>query len=181
MKQTYNYQALTKNLIDIIKEIQIKLGYEETSIGLYYPLDSLNRLLDTGLSSGQMQDALSNFSESVKETLGHVVCTHEGSRFCFMVPAEGVSFVYHKTADQPFLKEFIAQTARPGCTIDDFIAIFRRYSDHVVCEKMSHGEFDYLLYFENGIPDEYRYCIKFEGTHAIYHRFTKPDYEAFEW
>lgn len=181
MIQELNYDALKKNLIDIIKEFQIKLGYAETSIGLYYPLDSLNRLLETDLSISKMQEVLLDFSKSVKETLGDVLCTHEGARFCFMIPAEGVSYVYHKTKDNPFLREFVTQSEKPGSTIDDFVNIFKRYSDNVSCEKMKHGEFDYLLYFENGVPDDYRYCIKFEGKHAIYHRFTPKDYEAFEF
>lgn len=181
MKQQLNFDALKKNLIDIIKEFQIKLGYAETSMGLYYPLDSLNRLLDADLSLDEMQEVLFDFSESVKETLGNIICTHEGARFCFMIPAEGVSYVYHKTKNNPFLREFIAQSEKTDCTIDDFVNIFQRHSDNVICEKMNHGEFDYLIYFEDGVPDDYRYCIKFEGNHTIYHRFTPKDYEAFEF
>lgn len=46
-------------------------------------------------------------------------------------------------------------------------------------EKVSHGEFDYLVYFEKGEPDDFRYCITDEGGHFIYHRFTVADYEDF--
>lgn len=38
-------------------------------------------------------------------------------------------------------------------------------------------EFDYLIYFADGKPDAYRYCIHFEDEHAIYHRFTAKEYE----
>lgn len=56
---------------------------------------------------------------------------------------------------------------------------FHKYSDHVHVEKVSHGEFDYLVYFEDGKPDSFRYCITDEGCHMIYHRFTVEDYEEF--
>ena len=44
-----------------------------------------------------------------------------------------------------------------------------------------NGEFDYLVYFENGEPDSYRYCITVEADHIIYHRYTKEDYAEFEF
>lgn len=181
MKQKLNFEALKKNLIDVIKEFQIKLGYAETSMGLYYPLESLNRLLDAELTADEMQEALSDFAGEVKDSLGDITCTHEDERFCFMVPAQGVAFVYYKTKDKGFLRDFIKQTEVCGCTIDDLICVFQQYSTEVVCEKMNNGEFDYLLYFKNGEPDDYRYCIKFECGHAIYHRFTPKDYEAFQF
>ena len=45
--------------------------------------------------------------------------------------------------------------------------------------RMHNGEFDWLISFEDGQPDAYRYCIADEGCHLTYHRFTKEDYEAF--
>lgn len=181
LEQNINFEALKKNLMDVIEESQIKLGYEETSIGLYYPIDSLNRLLDTDLCVEEMQETLLEFSKLVQASLGNVSCTHEGTRFCFMVPEEGVAFVHHQTKEHHFLKEFIHQTEKCNCTIKDILQIFKRYSHKVVWEKMNHGEFDYLIYFEDGKPDEYRYCIKFECEHVIYHRFTPKDYEAFDF
>jgi hypothetical protein len=47
--------------------------------------------------------------------------------------------------------------------------------------RTTHGEFDYLVYFEDGVPDDYRYCITDEGCHLIYHRFTPEDYEDFQF
>ena len=46
-------------------------------------------------------------------------------------------------------------------------------------EALHNGEFDWLVYFEDGRPDAYCYCIADEGCHLTYHRFTKADYEAF--
>lgn len=57
------------------------------------------------------------------------------------------------------------------------LEVFCRYSEHVVCRRMEQGEFDYALYCEESGLDEYRYCIKFEGGHTIYHRFLPEDFE----
>lgn len=78
--------------------------------------------------------------------------------------------------DGGFLREFIAKIGGHGCTIEELLAIFKKYSGHVHFEKMSNGEFDYLIYFEDGKPDSYRYCITDEGCYMIYHRFTPEDY-----
>ena len=42
-----NYQNLEQNIIDVIKEEPAKLGYRLEEIRLYYPLSSVNHLLNT--------------------------------------------------------------------------------------------------------------------------------------
>lgn len=175
-----DFEALEQNLADVIQEIQIKLGYAETPVGLYYPLESLNRLLQTNLNTEQMQRVLVDFSGQAAERYGKISCTHEGDRFCLTVPAEGVAYVRSRFGENPFLREFIRQTERHDCKIQEICQVFARFSDRVVCREISGGEFDYLIYFEDGIPDDYRYCIKFEGRHVIYHRFTSGDYAAMQ-
>ena len=63
-----------------------------------------------------------------------------------------------------------------GLTVsfDDILAVFHQFSDKVHCEKLEgNEEFDYLVYFEDGTPDSYRYCIKLDDDgDAVYHRFT---------
>ena len=58
------YKRLYKNLIDIIKEEQAKLGFRRESIRLYYPLSSLNHFFDT-------QDT----EEQMKIIMRHFICT----------------------------------------------------------------------------------------------------------
>ena len=62
------YQKLEQNLIDLIKEEQMKLGYQKETIRLYYPADSLLRLLGKELSIEKLQQEL----ESVSYT--HLSC-----------------------------------------------------------------------------------------------------------
>lgn len=38
-------------------------------------------------------------------------------------------------------------------------------------------EFNYLIYFEDGTPDDSYYCFTEEGEHLIYHRFSKNAYK----
>lgn len=178
MKQKLDFESLERNLIDVIVESHIKLGYTKSSMGFYYPLESLNRLLDSELSAADMEKALQSFYKFTEDRLGNVSCSRDNTRFCLLVPAEGVEYVHKKIKDTGFLREFIEGIRCCNCTIENILEIFSRYSEHVKCEKLNNGEFDYLLYFEDGVPDTYRYCIKFEGGHITYHRFTQKDYEA---
>ena len=77
---------LEKNLIDIIKEEQAKLGYQKEKIRLYYPLSSLNHILDCQDSEEEMLERLQTLPESITEKLGNISVTAKNERFCFHVP-----------------------------------------------------------------------------------------------
>jgi hypothetical protein len=117
----------------------------------------------------------------VEDKFGAVEVTNKGERFCFHLPPQASEYIHETTADSGFLYDFIHTVSRHGVSIDDVIAQFRKYSDCVHVERVSHGEFDYLVYFEDGDPDEFRYCLTDEGCHIIYHRFTIADYEDFHF
>jgi hypothetical protein len=173
-----DFSALENNIIDVIKEEQIKLGYKSETIRLYYPMESINNLLGTKLSVKDLQGVLNSFCFYVKERLGAVEFSNKDERFCIVIPPKGVTYVHEEIEDRYFLREFIGVISKHHCTIDDILKVFHRYSNKVNC-KETNGEFDYLIYFEDGQPDAYKYCIKFEDCHAIYHRFTDRDYENF--
>jgi hypothetical protein len=175
------FQALEKNIIDVIVEQQIKLGYRSETIRLYYPAESINRILDTQLSIEELQHTLDQFCQYSNPTLGALEHTNKENRFCIIVPPAGVDFVYREIQDRSFLTEFIDKIRMHDCSLEDIQRIFKKYSSQVICEKMSGEEFDYLIYFGDEKPDAYRYCIKFEECHATYHRFTKEDYADFEF
>ena len=174
-----NFQALETNIIEIIKEEQIKLGYHSETIRLYYPMESINHILGTELGIDELSVVLDEFSSFVKERLGEVTHSNRETRFCMLIPPQGVTYVHEKVEDRPFLREFINKISGHPDSIDDILEVFYRYSKYVKCEEVTNGEFDYLVYFEEGQPDEFLYCIKMEGGHAIYHRYTKDDYESF--
>ena len=62
------FKRLEKNLIDIIKEEQAKLGFRKEEIHLYYPLISLNHFFEADDDVDEMQTRLEQFPEEVKKT-----------------------------------------------------------------------------------------------------------------
>lgn len=182
MEQNLDFASLKKNLFDVIKESQIKLGYAKTSIGFYYPLESLNRLLNVALDEAGMSQVLQEFAVFSENELGKLLISSKNNRFCIRIPEKGIEYVHDKVAntDTGFLESFVKKMSLCNLSLDDILDVFYQYSHHVICNKMDSDDFDYVIYFEDGEPDDYRYCIKFEGGCAIYHRFTPKDYEAFE-
>ncbi len=174
-----NFEKLMQNIMDVIAEEQIKLGYRSEVIYLYYPLKSLNSLLGTDSDIYGMNINLSEFSEYAREYLGKIGISNRKERFCIAIPPEGADYVHEHMGENKFLKSFIEAVSKHGCTMEDIEAVFRQYSGKVTVKKIDDGEFDYLVYFTDGKPNDYMYCIKFEGHHAGYHRFTKDDYLSF--
>ena len=178
-----DFSSLEKNLTDMIVEQQAKLGFLSETVRLYYPLDSLNRILGTELTAQEMQDALLSFALQLRDRFGQISVTHSQERFCFSLPPEMSEAVHRMTlsperSDFLFIRELVQLLCAHGCTIAQVHDLFRKYSDHVHAGKVENEDFDYLFYFEDGIPDTYRYCITCEGPHLIYHRYTPGDYEA---
>ena len=178
VERNLNFEALKKNLIDVTIESQIKLGYTKTTIGFYYPMESLNSLLDSSLDVEGMSQALQEFKNTVKKELGNISISRDHTRFCIQIPKEGVEYVHGKCSDTGFLEAFIKKIGHCNVSLDDILEVFYQYSKHVICKKIDMEDFDYTIYFEDGTPDDFRYCIKFEGCHAIYHRFTPKDYDS---
>jgi hypothetical protein len=176
-----DYKTLEKNLIEIIQEQQIKIGYRNEIIRLYYPMESINNLLNINTDVAQLPEVLRTFCSFVTPRLGEVSFTNKDTRFCFVIPEKGVNYAHESIEDRKFLRDFIGRISEHDCTLEDILEIFYCYSSKVKCEKKEHNEFDYLIYFEDGQPDSFLYCIKFEDHHAIYHRFTKADYLNFEF
>lgn len=171
-----NFVNLEENIIDIIQEQQLKLGYRKEIIRLYYPLLSLNRLLCTNCDISQMQAALKSFCSFTQERLGQIEITHQKDRFCLIIPARGSEYVHENTENDSFLRDFIDTISRHNVTMEEVLQQFHKHSEHVHVKQPENAEFDYLVYFEDGIPDSYRYCITHEGCHIVYHRFTIEDY-----
>lgn len=175
------FERLEKNLIDIIKEEQAKLGYRKESIRLYYPLSSLNHFFDSQDTSEEMLKRLEKMPASVTDKLGGIEASYKGERFCFDIPEQGSEYVHEHLEKNEFITELIALLQKHGCTMKEVIELFHRYSEQVVYEDVDNGEFDCLLRFVDKPDDPYYYCFKDEGCHIIYHRFLPADYEDFEF
>lgn len=174
-----DFSMLEKNMIDVIVEEQIKLGYRKEVIHLYYPLQSLNQIAKVNLSERSMQEELEVYFDKKESVLGRIDISHRGERFSIKIPESGVAYVHEHMDGHEFIQDFIRTIEKHGTTIQELLSVCRKYSDNVHFEKKSNGEFDYLIYFTDGNPDNYCYCITDEGRHLIYHRFSREDYESY--
>ncbi|RGF24314.1 hypothetical protein DW152_08735 [Dorea sp. AM13-35] len=172
---------MERNLVDIMKEEQAKLGFRKEAVRLYYPLATLQHFFHAEDTAEEMQERLQAFPEEFTDKLGNVQVTHKKDRFCIHIPEEGSVYAKEQMKDNEFIKELIRQVQQCDCTIEDLKKLFEAHSDQVIFETMSNGEFDYLLRFADGVPDDYYYCFKDEGCHMVYHRFLPEDYKDFDF
>lgn len=174
-----DYDRLHDYLCDVVLEEQIKLGYEKETIRFYSPSASIANILHlTDKSSKAVIQALEPFCAHVSDTLGTIEiskCSDE--RICFLIPAKGAEYVHENWDKNPFLEELIACFLKHAITLEDVRRVFEKWSDTAECIHIGSDEFDDVLYFADGKPDAYRYCVKFDAGHAFYHRFLKEDYE----
>ncbi len=168
---------LKQNVIYMLQEQQEKLGYQPETVRLYYPLESLNHLLGTHAEKEEMRGLLKTFREQAPE-LGQIRFSDKEGRFCITVPPEGVKYVHREIPQNHFLRGLLALVSAHGTTLDQARVYFHSCSGHVE-ERPMEGEFDLLMYFPDGHPDSYYYCLKQEGEHVLYHRFIREDYESF--
>lgn len=176
-----SYDKLEKNLIDVIREQQAKLGYCRESLRLYYPLSSLNHFFSTEFNSEEMQLCLNRLPDSFTEKLGDVLVSHKGDRFCFHVPPQGSEYVHKNTDENEFIFQLVKIISDHGCTMNKILNLFHTYSEDIISENMANGEFDTMIRFSNDPDDTYYYCFKNEGCHISYHRFLPEDYAEFSF
>lgn len=172
---------LIENMIDQIKEAQIKLGYVKETVRLYYPVESLNILAGTeAKDAGELVSILEENPEFSDTVLGKIhFAVHEG-RIEVSISPKGTEYVHKEVPSPAFLADMIELFgSHHCCTLEDVKAVFEKYSRDYQCEKMPEGmDFDYALHFGDSRIDPYYYCIKEEMGHTIYHRFTREDYAA---
>lgn len=175
-----DFSKLERNIISVIKESQIKLGYDSMTIGINYVLPSLIHLLGE-CDENEVLPLLEEFTKEYEHKFGLIEIYKTEKGYRLNIPAKGADLVHKQISDDDFLVKFINAVRRFDCTIDEVTGIFRQYSDKVHIEKMDNGEFDYLIYFEDGMPDEFWYCIDTDDFGMSYHRFTKEDYLDFNF
>ncbi|MGN0666808.1 MAG: DUF3877 family protein [Huintestinicola sp.] len=176
-----DFKSLENNLINVMKENQIKIGYDSIACSLNYPLVSLNNLIGEQCDAEMMKQRLLEFSGQVSDRLGLIEVSERKGIFTLKIPQKGADYVHEHTESSEFIVRFIETVREHGVTFEQVMEVFRQYSDKVHVEEVSNGEFDYLVYFEDGIPDDFIYCLTLEGPHITYHRFTKDDYKDFNF
>lgn len=175
-----NIDKLIKNISDQIIEGQLKLGFARETVRLYYPLQSICKII------GAEYENIDFFTDRMNEyiinldsfALGDIrFGVHQG-RVEVSIPPEGVEYIHNNYKPSPFLVELIKLfESNHHLTIEELKELFEAFDKGYHCEKMDeNADFDYVLYFDDKSVDEYYYCVKMEMGHTIYHRFTKDDY-----
>ena len=172
-----DFDKLEKNLIDVIQEEQAKLGFRHEKIRFYYPLSTLNHLLETTATAEEMESILDNQPEDMIQRLGKLTVTRGGERFCLCVPEEGSVYVHENYAEKGFIGELIRMIGQHDCRLEDIRQLFLRYSQNIYMEEMQGEDFNLMIRFPEEVGDPYCYCFRDEGCHVIYHRFLPEDYE----
>ena len=171
-------ERLIQNIIDQMKEVQLKLGYAKESTRLYFPWESFAGILDTDCSGHQKLLGELNENPVFREgKLGKIRFRESGGRVEVTIPPDGAEYV-HRDAEEPaFLSALIrlfGSHHRPS--IEEIQECFSKFAEYV-CIPSECADFDYVIYFRDPSEDSYYYCIKTEMGHTVYHRFMKEDYE----
>ncbi len=140
---------LKKHIIDTIKEWQLKIGYREGNMKLYYPGESLAEMLGIienttmeavadrkcewkGLTEESLQErvveALNKFCDEVEAQLGRIKISGNYERFCLDIPPKGCAYVAGKVEEPKFLKLFLAEVTNIGNTIKQIRDCFAAYA-----------------------------------------------------
>lgn len=178
MDTNYNFAVLENHIINTIKESQLKIGYTPNSVTLNYPPESVSRMIGAKIS--ELPSVLDKFSEYASPRLGRISFSLFEGRYAITVPAEGADYVNKHIKPEPFIEEWINAVKTPGklSSIEDVLSVFQKHSDSVVCTPADSDEFQYAVYFSDGNPDDFVYCIDSDFGIITYHRFSKDDYTA---
>ena len=103
-----NVDKLTENIVDQIKEAQIKLGYAKETVRLYYPAESLCTLMGVEpMDTKRLLDYLKETAVLSEIPLGELQFTAHKGRIEVRIPPEGAEYVHQKVPDPEFLTELI--------------------------------------------------------------------------
>lgn len=175
------FLKLKNNLISVIKEAQIKIGYDSMPISFNYVTTSLRHLLNE-CDEHEILPLLKQFAQEYKEIFGQIDIAKTDNGYRLTIPEKGVDYVHSILDENEFLVKFIESVRKIDCTIHDVVDIFKSYNENVHFEKTDdNSEFDYLIYFEDGTPDAFWYCLDDDDFGFVYHRFTKEDYLDFHF
>ena len=174
--------ALERHIVDTGKEWQLKIGYREGNMKLYYPASSLADLLETGtVEDAELQKRLETFGEEVQERLGKIKFSCQGGRYCLDIPPKGCAYVATKVPVPEFLKLLLEVITTPGKRMEDVRKCFAAFASqkqigYTETDSRDH-EMGHVFYFEPNDYDPYVYCVEENEFGLTYHRFTRAEYE----
>lgn len=175
-------EQLERHIIDTIKEWQMKIGYKEENMRLYYPDVSLIGMLELpdGTTEKELKKNLAVFAEIVSERLGQIEISNVGERYCLNVPPEGCKYISEKIPDSELLKNLLVVLDRRENDMDQVRKVFQDYAtEHQgICVEEDHENegLGLVFYYTSEETDPYVYCMEQDDFGITYHRFSRPDY-----
>lgn len=175
-----NTQVLMDDVVNQVKESQIKLGFSYETVRLYYRVDGLNNRLGTNFQTAkEAAIALREDSLAQQVPFGPLHFAVRQGRVEVSVPPDGVRYVHESVEAPAFLVDIIEFFRHEHhATFEQVEALFVQHGEYVVEQMPEGAEFDYQLHFMDPAIDPSYYCFKGEMGHTIYHRFCKEDYAA---
>ena len=175
-------EQLERHIIDTIKEWQMKIGYKEENMRLYYPDVSLIGMLELpdGTTEKELKKNLAVFAEIVSERLGQIEISNVGDRYCLNVPPEGCKYISEKIPDSELLKNLLVVLDRRENDMDQVRRVFEDYAtEHQgICVEEDHENegLGLVFYYTSEETDPYVYCMEQDDFGITYHRFSRSDY-----
>ena len=175
-------EQLERHIVDTIKEWQMKIGYKEENMRLYYPAVSLIGMLELpdDTTEKELKKKLAVFAESVRERLGQIEISNVGDRYCLNVPAEGCKYISEKVPDSELLKNLLAVLNRRENDMDQVRRVFKEYATehHGTCVEEDHESegLGRVFCYTSEETDPYVYCMEQDDFGITYHRFSRADY-----
>ena len=175
-------EQLERHIIDTIKEWQMKIGYKEENMRLYYPDVSLIGMLELpdGTTEKELKKNLAIFAEIVSERLGQIEISNVGDRYCLNVPPEGCKYISEKIPDSELLKNLLVVLDRRENDMDQVRKVFQDYAtEHQgICVEEDHENegLGLVFYYTSEETDPYVYCMEQDDFGITYHRFSRSDY-----
>lgn len=172
-------ERLEKHITDTVKEWQMKIGYQNGDMKLYYPEASLKEAMEEGET---IQEALAAFVEEVEPRLGKIEISHSGERYCLDIPEQGCRYIAEEVPEPEFLSRLLHVVTSGNGTMEQVRRCFREFAaeKHTVSieKNETKHELGRVFYFEDEKAEEYVYCVEENEFGLTYHRFSRADYEV---
>lgn len=175
------FDLFEKSVVDVTREIQLKVGVSDDGVSLYYPCAAVYRFFGvTDTENASISRLMAEFVDFVRPRLPDLRYeTDDTGRVCIYVGSESVRYALKDIDEYEYLAKFIAYFKSDGKkSIEDVISILSRYGDVTCVRADGNDEYNYIVFFSDGKPDDYRYLIDIDDFHAHYHRMTPADFAA---
>jgi len=175
---------LKTHIIDTVKEWQMKIGYREGEMKLYYPGESILTLLDQKETKAtQLVGSVQRYLRENAPWLGQVRISGSFERYCLTIPEEGCRYVAEKIPTPQFLAAFLKVITTPGNSMADVEKCFEEYA--AACNTVAVKELfeeheegaSYAFFVKDPSVEPYVYCVEDDEFGLTYHRFIREDYK----